>query len=129
MIRVVCAIIENEEGKVLVCQRSESMAHPLKWEFPGGKIQKDESEVNAIKREIEEELKLKIRTKFALDPVPHDYGNKQVVLVPYVCFVVSGVVELVEHAAAKWVEPRDLGELDWVGADVGVVEGYLGLFG
>lgn len=59
MLHVTCAIIEHH-NKILICQRSERMKLPLKWEFPGGKIEVGKSKVDCLKREIREELGLKI---------------------------------------------------------------------
>ena len=58
MIRVTCAIIRNEENEVLVVQRGENSLHPLKWEFPGGKIDAGETEEESVIREIKEELSI-----------------------------------------------------------------------
>lgn len=60
MIDVACAIIIDDEGKVLAAQRSESMSLPLKWEFPGGKLSKNETAEDCIVREIQEELNISV---------------------------------------------------------------------
>ncbi len=60
MIDVTCAIIRNEENEILVVQRGESTDHPMKWEFPGGKLAPGETEEECIIREIQEELSIEI---------------------------------------------------------------------
>ena len=60
MINVTCAVIRNEDNEVLIVQREELTDHPLKWEFPGGKVHQDEGEEDCIIREIKEELSMDI---------------------------------------------------------------------
>ena len=121
-IHVVCAVIE-QNGLILCAQRSERMALPLKWEFPGGKIEPGEAEEPALMREIQEELNVDIEI---LERLPvHDYAytpEKIIRLIPYRC-VIEDVSQLQarEHAELRWVERHQLSELDWAAADVPVV--------
>ena len=121
MIEVSCAII-IEKGRVLATQRSESMPHPLKWEFPGGKLKKDESPKASIVREIREELGLEVDPQRLLTPVVHNYDSQSVKLIPVVCGIVDGLILLSEHQEYRWVACEKLEELDWLEADIGVVE-------
>ena len=122
-IHVVCAVIE-QNGLILCAQRSETMALPLKWEFPGGKIEPGEAEEPALMREIQEELNVKIEI---LEHMPvHDYAytpEKIIRLIPYRC-IIKDVSQLQarEHAELRWVERHKLLELDWAAADVPVVK-------
>lgn len=116
MIEVCCAIILNE-SKILVVQRGPESSHPYKWEFPGGKIQSGESPQQCIIREIEEELTLKIEVISVLEPVEYDYGFRQVQLIPFVCQIVSGEIQLTEHIAQRWMEYAELTLPDWSEAD------------
>ena len=77
MITVVCAIIIIE-NKIFAAQRSQKMTMPLKWEFPGGKLEQNEDEVSCIKREIKEELNIEIIIAKRLNPVIHKYSNFEV---------------------------------------------------
>ena len=79
-IKVVCAIILNSEGKILMTKRSNKMKHPLMWEFPGGKVKEGENSFAALKREIMEELNVLISTKHLLKIVEWDYQEKRIEL-------------------------------------------------
>ncbi len=121
-ILVVCAVI-GQNGLILCAQRSESMALPLKWEFPGGKIEPGEAEEPALKREIQEELNVDIEI---LERLPeHDYAytpEKIIRLIPYRCTLATGsTLHAREHAELRWVSKSDLLSLDWAAADVPVV--------
>jgi len=85
MIDVTCAVIRNEDDEVLIVQRGEFTDHPLKWEFPGGKINQGESEEDCILREIKEELSMEIVICGRLPDVIHDYGLKKIRLIPFIC--------------------------------------------
>ena len=121
MLIVTCAMIIRER-KILICQRSSTMNLPLKWEFPGGKVEPGEDEETTIVREISEELHLDVEVVKRLDPVEHDYPNFRIRLVPFIAKVVGGELLLEEHADARWVAIEDLGQYDWAPADVPIVE-------
>jgi 8-oxo-dGTP diphosphatase len=121
MIEVSCAII-IEKNRVLATRRSESMPHPLKWEFPGGKLKSGESPKASIVREIREELGLEVDPQRLLTPVVHHYDSQSVKLIPVVCGIVDGLIKLAEHQEYRWVACDSLEELDWLEADIGVVE-------
>src|SRR5690606_39993054 len=121
MLIVTCAII-IQHGKILICQRSSTMNLPLKWEFPGGKVEPGEDNALTIVREIKEELHLDIEVVKRLQPVEHDYPTFRIRLVPFVALVVGGELRLEEHADAKWVTVDELSHYDWAPADVPIVE-------
>ncbi|MCK4880261.1 MAG: (deoxy)nucleoside triphosphate pyrophosphohydrolase [Bacteroidales bacterium] len=121
MIEVTCAIILDGE-RVLVTQRSDEMPHPLKWEFPGGKLKPGETPEGCIIREIREELGVEISVRQLLPSVKHTYSNNIVKLIPFVCIVKHGDISLLEHRSYRWVQRSDLDQLDWLEADVEVVE-------
>ncbi len=125
MIRVTCAIIRNDENEVLVVQRGKKTDHPFKWEFPGGKVKVDESEEECIIREIREELSMDIVICSKLPEVKHDYVNKQVILIPFICDTLDDLPLLAEHNAFKWISPADLKDLDFSEADVFVANEYI----
>jgi 8-oxo-dGTP diphosphatase len=118
-IKVTCAVIQ-QEGLFLAVQRSRIMSRPMKWEFPGGKVEMGETEESALTREIEEELSLKIQLGERLNPVTHDYGDFQIVLVPFLAEIESGHLTLLEHQSYKWLAVPDLLPLDWADADLPV---------
>lgn len=121
MLIVTCAIIV-QHGKILICQRSTTMDLPLKWEFPGGKVEPGEDDALTIVREIKEELHLDIEVVKRLQPVEHDYPAFRIRLVPFMAHVIGGSLQLEEHADAKWVTVAELDQYDWAPADVPIVE-------
>lgn len=125
MIRVTCAIIRNEDNEVLVVQRSEETDHPLKWEFPGGKIKDGESEEECIIREIKEELSMDIVICGRLQEVEHNYGHKQIILIPFICDTLDELPLLAEHKAFRWISPADLKIIDFSEADIFVANKYI----
>jgi 8-oxo-dGTP diphosphatase len=126
MISVTCAIIRNEENEVLVVQRGEATDHPLKWEFPGGKLVKGETEEECIFREVEEELSMEIVICGRLPEVEYDYGHKQIRLIPFICDTLDELPFLSEHLAYRWVPVTDLVSVDFSEADVFIANSYLG---
>lgn len=119
-IEVTCALIMDGE-QVLVTQRSEQMPHPLKWEFPGGKLKSGETPEACIVREIREELGIGISVWELLPTVKHSYGRDLIKLIPFICHWEEGEIQLAEHGACRWVRLHDLETLDWLEADVEVV--------
>jgi 8-oxo-dGTP diphosphatase len=125
MTDVTCAIIRNEENEVLVVQRGENSDHPFRWEFPGGKTMKDESHEECIIREISEELSMDIVICSRLNTVEHDYGHKQIRLIPFVCDTLDELPILSEHIAYRWVSPDELAKVDLCEADIIVAQQYI----
>ena len=123
---VTCAIIENE-GLVLVVQRSSTMSLPLKWEFPGGKIEGEETEEECIIREIKEELSIDIKVSTRLNSSIFDYPNLSIELIPFLARQIGGHIMLNEHSVYKYIEKNELLNLDWAEADIPVVKEYLSL--
>lgn len=126
MLQVTCAIIEHN-NKVLICQRSTTMKLPMKWEFPGGKIELDESMEECLQREIKEELGMIITTGRALTEVKHQYPDFSICLYPFICKWEYGEVFPAEHTQAIWVDPSELLNYDWAEADLPIVREYLSL--
>ncbi len=122
-VEVACAIIEKD-GLVLAVQRSESMSFPLKWEFPGGKLEPRETAFACLKREIIEELSIHVALDVALPPSGWCYPNFFITLYPFVCTITGGEIRLAEHKAVRWLEADQLSGLDWTEADVPVVRSY-----
>lgn len=119
-----CAIIERD-GNVLAAQRSAAMTLPLKWEFPGGKIETDESPQECLIREIREELGITVCIDATLSPSTHSYADFTVTLYPFTCRQTGGVMTMYEHHALQWIEPQRMPELDWAAADLPVVGEYM----
>ncbi len=123
MLQVTCAIIQ-QANNILICQRSASMKLPLKWEFPGGKIETGESKEKCLRREIKEELHIDICIHNALTMVEHHYADFSLQLYPFVCTLQSGEVKVLEHAQAIWVDTAQLRNYDWAEADIPIVNEY-----
>jgi 8-oxo-dGTP diphosphatase len=120
---VPCAIIEKN-GRILATQRNINMSLPLKWEFPGGKVDAGETETEALYRELMEELCVEIEIGERLDSTFKEDTNRIICLVPYICRLLSEPIVLTEHAQYKWLKMNELHLLDWAIADLGVIETY-----
>ena len=127
MLHVTCAIIEHD-SKILICQRSEQMKLPLKWEFPGGKVETGESKEDCLQREVQEELGLEIEVGTALTVVEHHYPEFSLCLYPFLCKWAGGSLAIAEHAQAIWVNKSELQDYDWAEADVPVVNEIMQLW-
>jgi 8-oxo-dGTP diphosphatase len=126
IITVTCAIIVIK-NKILVTQRSEKMKLPLKWEFPGGKLEENESEIDCIKREIKEEINIEIEVLRKLSNSIYDYGNFKINLIPFIAKHILGEIKLTEHRDYKLLQRKELLSLDWAEADLPIVEEFLKL--
>lgn len=123
-IHVACAIIERD-GLVLAARRNESMNMPLKWEFPGGKIDPGESPCECVHRELLEEMAVTVKVTAALPTHTHHYADFSVTLYPFVCAIAAGEIVLREHAAMVWLAPEKLASLDWAEADYPIINFYI----
>ena len=126
IINVTCAIIVIK-NKILVTQRSEKMKLPLKWEFPGGKLEENETEIDCIKREIKEEINIEIEVLRKLSNSIYDYGTFKINLIPFLANYISGEIILSEHKDYKLLDKSELLNLDWAEADLPIVEEFLKL--
>ena len=118
-IRVVAAII-IENGKVFATQRGYGEFKDG-WEFPGGKIEPNETPEVAIVREIKEELDTEVEVVELLNTVEYDYPNFHLSMDCFICKIKSGDLVLKEHEAAKWLTKETLGSVEWLPADLGLV--------
>ena len=118
MITVVAALIEKD-GKYLIARRSTGSSDVLgKWEFPGGKVENEETEEHAIEREIKEEFELDIKTKEYIVNNVCEYPTKTVDLRLYSCDYISGDFHLHDHSEYAWVEKSKLLDYDLAPADI-----------
>ena len=119
-IRVVAAIITDGE-RILATQRGYG-AFKGKWEFPGGKIEAGEMPEQALQREIKEELQLEIAIQRFVSTVHYEYPDFILNMDCYLCNIVGGKMSLIEHQAAVWLTPEQLTTVEWLPADVELVE-------
>lgn len=119
-IEVVAAIIKRD-NEIFATQRGYGEFEGG-WEFPGGKVEPNESLEDALVREIKEELDADITVGELLDTVEYDYPNFHLTMHCFICELVSAEVVLKEHSAAKWLTKDKLDSVDWLPADVGLIE-------
>lgn len=119
-VNVVAAIIIKDK-KIFATQRGYGEFKDG-WEFPGGKVEQGEAPENAIVREIKEELDTTIEVKEYFDTVEYDYPNFHLSMKCYICTVLSGKLDLLEHEAAKWLDKDSLDSVAWLPADLGLVD-------
>jgi 8-oxo-dGTP diphosphatase len=122
-IQVSCALIERD-GRILAAQRSRFMNMPLKWEFPGGKIEPGEDPEACLHRELYEEMGIRVSVRQAMAPSTHFYPDLTVTLHPFACTILSGELCLNEHRAAAWITPEEMAALNWTEADLAVIAAY-----
>ena len=123
MINVVAALIMKDNNTCLLAKRSTGDPNVLgKWEFPGGKVKENESEMHAIEREIDEEFELKIKAKSFVVNNVCEYPTKTVDLKLYKCEYVSGEFNLHDHSEYAWVNLNDILNYDLCPADIPLAE-------
>ncbi len=122
-IAVVCALIMDTEGRVLLAQRPAHKHLGLKWEFPGGKVEMTESPESALIREIREELACEIKISRALPPYRHDYTTVVIEMFPFLCTLAPGSAppHPHEHIALAWVATTDVASYDLAPADLPLI--------
>jgi 8-oxo-dGTP diphosphatase len=122
MKRVVAALIMRD-GKLLVCQRTRHQTMPLKWEFPGGKIEEGEQPRNALRRELDEELGIQATIGDELARIQHEYPNGGMVeLRFYIVHDYNGELENRIFKDIQWAAPKDLPSFDFLEADLTLVK-------
>ena len=119
-IEVVAAIIRKDD-KIFATQRGYGEWKDW-WEFPGGKMEAGEIPEEALRREIWEELETRIVVENLVETVEWDYPQFHLSLHCYLCHVESGHLELKEHEAAKWLNKDELENVNWLPADLKVIE-------
>ena len=119
-VRGVAAVIRKDD-KIFATQRGYGEFKDG-WEFPGGKIEEGETPEQALAREIKEELDTEIQVGKLIDTIEYDYPKFHLSMDCFWCEIMQGGLELKEHEAARWLSKEELYSVDWLPADVGVVE-------
>ncbi|MCR5132112.1 MAG: (deoxy)nucleoside triphosphate pyrophosphohydrolase [Prevotella sp.] len=125
-VRVVSAVV-MENGKILCTQRTRSHQsyNSERWEFPGGKVKKGESDHEALIREIREEMKWDIFVGRPIGHVVHEYPDFIIDMTAYLCRAGEGEFLLLEHLDARWLTPEELPSLNWSEADKILVDQFI----
>lgn len=124
-VRVVAAVIKaiNENGEPIIFATQRGYGDfKGGWEFPGGRIEEGETPQKALKREIMEELDTEISVGELINTVEYDYPTFHLSMDCFWCEIVKGDLVLKEHEAAKWVTKEQLNSVEWLPADIKLVE-------
>ena len=122
MKQVVAALIVKDD-EILICQRTEHQPHPLKWEFPGGKIEANEEPTAALLRELEEELGIKAELGAEVATIQHHYPNgNSVELHFYLVKKFEGDIKNLVFENVRWATRTELPTFDFLEADIALVQ-------
>ena len=122
MINVVAAIIKNKNDQILIAQRNLKKSQGGLWEFPGGKIEKGETQEQAIIREIKEELDMDIKIDSYYDEKIYEYPEKTIKLIALKCTMVQNKYNVLEHENIKWNKIEEFDNYNFAPADIYFVE-------
>ena len=115
-IRVVAAMIEKD-GKYLITQRRPSATLPLLWEFPGGRVEENETDEQALLRELKEEMEIAVEVRDRVIHVQHSYPHYDIDFRVYRCRLVSGSIQNGKVHDHRWVTPQDMDKYEFPAAD------------
>ena len=118
---LVTAAIIQSENQILISRRKADVPYPLLWEFPGGKVERNEDPCHCIVRELKEELDIEIEVDGIFDVVYHRYPEKPVLVLAYRCRWTSGIISNREVTEHRWVLPEKLLEFDFLPADLPLI--------
>lgn len=124
-VKVVAAIIKavNENGETIIFATQRGYGDfKGGWEFPGGKIESGETPQEALKREIIEELDTEVSVGELMDTVEYDYPQFHLSMDCFWCQIVRGNLVLKEHEAARWLTKDELNNVEWLPADITLIE-------
>lgn len=119
-LHVVAAIL-IEGDKILAVQRGKGRFKGG-WEFPGGKVEEGESEEEALRRELMEELVIQIKIDRHFDSVEYDYDDFHLSMDCFICTIIGGCMSLQEHQNLKWLRHDELDSVEWLPADLDIIE-------
>lgn len=121
-IQVVAALIRNEKGEFLICQRPANKSRALLWEFVGGKVEKNETPRDALIRECHEELAITVNPTQIFAQVTHAYDDVTVHLTLFLATITSGTPQKLEHNDIKWVTVLQMQNYDFCPADYTILQ-------
>ena len=117
---VVAGVI-TKKNLFFIAQRNRNKHLGLKWEFPGGKVEKNETNEDALKREIKEELNIKIFVKKKIAEEKYKDETIDIMLHYYICKIINGVVSLNEHENSMWILKNDFNKYDMIKGDRNII--------
>lgn len=120
-IEVVGAVLINED-RVFAAKRGPGKSMAGYWEFPGGKVEADETPEEALARELREELKVDVTVGEFIVTATHEAGTAVIELSTYLCTIIEGVPVLTEHEEFRWLPVSELSDVEWAPADIPTVE-------
>lgn len=120
-IRVTAGVIKDND-KVLLTRRAPKENFDGGWEFPGGKIEINETPQACLARELKEELNIDVSVGKLCTEVAHDYGNMNINLIAYYCTIIDGEIQISVHDKYKWVNINDLLKYDLLPADIPIAK-------
>jgi 8-oxo-dGTP diphosphatase len=121
LLQVVAAVLVDREGRVLIAQRPTGKWQAGRWEFPGGKVEPGEAEADAVRRELAEELGVRVDAAERLAEFRHDYPDRSVSIALWLVLRHEGVPQGLDHQALRWVDLQQLGDCDLLEADLPMV--------
>jgi len=123
-IKVLCGLIFNSKNQLLITRRGHGDFNG-RWEFPGGKLEKDETEKECLKREILEELNIEIDVKSFFMRNNHSYPKFTVELISYISLFYNGEIKLVDHDKYEWVEINQLKDYNFLDGDIPIIDNII----
>ena len=126
MLLVSAVALIDRDGRVLLAQRPEGKPMAGLWEFPGGKIEPNESPRDALTREINEELEAEIEIHEEICTTIYEYDFATVKLTTFRCTIQTDILTLNEHQDAKWLNTDDIYSVTWAPADIPTINAIIG---
>ena len=123
-IKVICGLIYDKE-KIFICRRKAEMSLGGFWEFPGGKVELNETYEDCLKRELQEELEMSVDVLRHFKTVHHNYNNFKIELISFVCDYKSADFLMTDHDLYEWVDPKDLLSWELAPADIPIAEAII----
>ena len=122
-LKIVVGGLIHQNQKILICQRKEEDDHPLKWEFPGGKLKDNENNEEALRRELKEELNLEIVEMSFFDEYLYEYEklSKKLKLIFFQIFKFEGQIQNKVHQQLKWIDISNLSDYDFLEGDLKII--------
>lgn len=120
-IKVAAGVIKDKD-KVLITRRAPKENFAGGWEFPGGKIEGNETPQDCLTRELKEELNINVSIDKFCTETTHDYGNIHVHLIAFYCTIVGGEIRVSVHDKYKWIKINDLLKYDLLSADIPIAK-------